>query len=108
MRSGFPFLRALLGATLLCAALGGCNFGRNVADDCWIDGTNLQYAENFLTGLRQRNVGVGEPARTTSGERLTRSRKALQACQDDVPGLGRPPLGAAPSEHASAGGAHGA
>jgi len=107
MRSRLPSPRALLGAALLCGSLGGCGFGRNVSEDCWIDQANLHSAERYLTGLRQRNLPPEAPVRLASLARSARARKALRACQDDIPALGRPPLGT-PAAHAPAEGGHGA
>jgi len=107
MRSGFPSLRALVGAALLGLSLGACGFDRNVSDDCWIDRANFQSAERYLSGLRQRNLPAADPTRLASTDRNTRARKALRACQDDVPALGRPPIGG-PAAHEPAEGGHGA
>jgi hypothetical protein len=107
MRSGFPSLRALVGVAVLCLSLGACGFERNVADDCWIDSANFQSAERYLTGLRQRNLPQADPTRLASVDRNTRARKALRACQDDIPALGRSPIGG-PATHEPAEGGHGA
>ena len=108
MRSRCPSLRALLGAALLVGSLGGCGFGRNVSDDCWIDQANHQSAERYRTSLRQRNLPIEDPRRLASLDRSARARKALRACQDDVPALGRPVGGAPAAAHAPAEGGHGA
>ena len=81
---------ALLGAALLCAGLGSCNFGRNVSDDCWIDRSAHESAERFRAGLRARNLPPSDGAWALAGARIERSRKALRACEDGARAMGRP------------------
>jgi hypothetical protein len=103
MRSGSTRLRALAAAALL--ALGACNFERNVADDCWIDQKAFADAQSYRAGLVARNLPKSEGAWSVAQERITRTRKDLQACLDGAPGSGRP----APGNGETAGeGAHGA
>jgi len=105
MRSGPYRLCALASAALLALALGACNFGRNVADGCWIDQKANADAMNFRDGLRLRNVSRSDPAWALAQQRVTRTRTALRACLDGAPGTGRPAPAAttahegAPSEH---------
>ena len=106
MRSGSHRLCALAGAALLALGLAACDFGRNVADDCWIDQKAYADAESYRDGLRQRNLAKSEGAWSLAQERINRTRKDLRACLDGAPGSGRP----APSagEAAANEGAHGA
>jgi len=101
---------ACLGAALLCAGLGACNFERNVSDDCWRDRTAFEAANRFRAGLRQRNLPASDGAWAVAEARVERSRKALRACEDGAAGLGRPDVEDLSHEsgHAPAAGGHGA
>ena len=101
---------ALLGAALACAGLGACNFGRNVSDECWRNRTEFESANRFRAGLRDRNLPASDGAWAIAASRVERSRKALRACEDGVPGLGRPSVESLShgSGHAAAPGGHGA
>ena len=104
---------ALLGAGLLGLGLAGCNFGRNVSDECWIDRGAFESASHFRAGLRARNLPPTDGAWALAEARITKSRALLRACEDGATGSGRPsvadlshghPAGAAPA----AAGDHGA
>lgn len=103
MRSGPTRPRALAGAALLALALGACNFGRNVADDCWIDQRASSDALSFRDGLRLRNVPRTNAAWSIAEDRVAKTRTALQACLDGAPGSGRPATAAAAGHEAPAG-----
>jgi hypothetical protein len=81
---------ALLGAALLAAALGGCNFGRNVSDDCWVDQTAFDAANRYRAGLRARNLPPNDGAWAVAEARIGKARQNLRACEDGAPGTGRP------------------
>jgi len=102
MRSRSPRPLALLGAALLGAALGGCNFGRNVSDDCWIDRVAFDSANRYRTGLRARNLPPNDGAWPVAEARIEKSRRTLRACEDGAPGTGRPRV--ADLSHGHAGG----
>ena len=90
MRSGSHRLCALAGAALFGLGLAACDFGRNVADGCWIDQKAYADAVSYRDGLRQRNLAKSEGAWSLAQERITRTRKDLRACLDGSPGSGRP------------------
>ena len=96
---------ALLGAALLGAALGGCNFGRNVSDDCWIDRAGFDSANRYRAGLRARNLPPTDGSWAVAEARIDRSRRALRACEDGAAGSGRPRVEDLSHGHA---GGHGA
>jgi len=98
---------ALAAAFLLPLALGACNVGRNVADDCWIDRSALESANRFRLGLKARNVAADDGAWATAHARVTRASKDLRACEDGAPGSGRPTVESLSSGHGSAAAGHG-
>ena len=100
-----PF--ALAGAALLTLALGACNAGRNVADDCWITRGELDSANRFRLGLKARNVAPDDGAWARADARVTRASQDLLACEDGAPGSGRPNVADLSGGHAPAGGGHG-
>jgi len=108
MRSGSNRPRALAGAALLVLGLCACHFERNVADGCWIDQKANADALAFQNGLRLRNVPKSDAAWSVAQDRITRSRTALQACQDGLPGSGRPPTPTAGADDEASAGEHGA
>ena len=119
MRSKPHPLLALAGAWLLAAALGACNFGRNVSDDCWVDQAGFDSANRYRAGLRARNLPSGDELWAVADARVDRARRALRACEDGKPGSGRPRVEdlshghaggheAAAGEHGAAAGGHGA
>lgn len=98
---------ALAGAFLLPLALGACNVGRNVADDCWIDRGALESANRFRLGLKARNVPADDGAWAIAHERVTRASQDLRACEDGAPGSGRPSVESLSSGHGAGGSGHG-
>ena len=108
MRSGTIRPRALAGAALLALCLGACHFERNVADDCWIDQKASDDALAYQNSLRLRNVPRTDAAWSVAQDRITRTRTALRACLDGLPGSGRPAADTAGAEHAAPAGEQGA
>ena len=98
---------ALAGAALLGLALGACNAGRNVADDCWINRGALDSANRFRLGLKARNVAPDDGAWATADARIRRASQELRACEDGARGTGRPDVAELSSGHEPAGGGHG-
>ena len=98
---------ALAGIALLALALAGCNVGRNVADDCWINRNALESANRFRLGLTARNVPADDGAWAIADARVARASHELSACEDGAPGSGRPDVADLSSGHAPAGGGHG-
>jgi hypothetical protein len=81
---------ALLAAGLLGLGLAACHFGRNVADDCWIDRGAFEAASRYRAGLRARNLPSGDGAWALAEARVAKSRQALRSCEDGAAGSGRP------------------
>jgi hypothetical protein len=108
MGSGSHRPRVLLAAALLALGLGGCNLGRSVADDCWIDQSHYDAAQRFRAGLRARNLPPSDGAWAVADARIERARKALRACRDGASGPGRPAAEQLSDAHTAAAGGHGA
>ncbi len=99
---------ALAGAALFGLGFAGCNIGRNIADDCWIDSGALKSANDFRLGLKARNVAPENGAWASADARIARARKELRACEDGASGSGRPDVSDLSSGHAPAAGGHSA
>jgi hypothetical protein len=100
---------ALLGAGLLGLGLAACHFGRNMADDCWVDRGAFEAANRYRAGLRARNVPAGDGAWALAETRIAKSRQALRACEDGAAAAGRPDVADLSHGHPpAAAGGHGA
>jgi hypothetical protein len=108
MRSRKHLPLALALALLLGLGLAGCNVGRNIADDCWIDRGALESANAFRLGLKARNLPPENGAWASADARITLAGKQLRACEDGAPGSGRPDVADLSSGHAPAAGGHSA